>query len=189
MRTYDISSAGRNRRGSELSWGLAYGCGEPPTPGGGRLRQACRWEGQGKQLCGQRAAVGGCFCGGGADCYLEWPRPVDLEFRFGDLGVRARFGPLPVGSGSVEDPYPASGELIEPVKQRRISALDAGNIDRVLFEHQGVRASLAVGIQVDVFQLTTNEAFMSTSVRVFEDGEGRGSGPHAPHWGPTRWRH
>ena len=85
-----------------------------------------------------------------ADCYnLEWPRLVVREFRFEDLGVRARFGPLPDVSGSVVDPHPAtdgvSRELLEPVEQRGISAVDEGNIESVLFAHQGVRAPLAAG--------------------------------------------
>ena len=83
---------------------------------------------------------------------------------------------MPDGSGSVVDPHPAtngvSGELLEPVRQRTISAFDSGNIQRVLFANQGVRAPLAVGIQVDIFQLIASEAFVSTSVRVLEDGEG-----------------
>ena len=70
-----------------------------------------------KKLCGQRAAVRGYFCGGGAGRQnLEWPCPVERQFRFEDLGDRARFGPLPDGSGSVVDPHPATigvgGELL-----------------------------------------------------------------------------
>ena len=84
---------------------------------------------------------------------------------------------MPDGSGSVVDPYPATngvgGELLEPVGQRRISAFDTGDIERVLFAHQGVRASLAVGSQVDMFQLIASEALVFTSKRVLEDGEGR----------------
>ena len=83
---------------------------------------------------------------------------------------------MPDGSGSVVNPHPTTdgvgGELLEPVGQRRISVFDAGNIERVLFAHQGVRASLAVGSQVDIFQLIASEALVSTSIRVLEDGEG-----------------
>ena len=65
---------------------------------------------------------------------LEWLRPVERQFPFEDLGVRACFGPLPDGSGSVLDPHAAtngvSGELLEPVGQRRILAFDAGNIEQ-----------------------------------------------------------
>ena len=83
---------------------------------------------------------------------------------------------MPDGSGSVVDPRPATngvgGELLEPVSRRRISALDPGNIDRVLFAHQGIRAPLTVGSQVDIFELITIEALVSTSIRALEDAEG-----------------
>ena len=76
---------------------------------------------------------------------------------------------MPDGSGSVVDPHPdtnvVGGELLEPVGQRRISAFDWDNIERVLLAHQGVRAPLAVGSQADIFQLIASEALMSTSVK------------------------
>ena len=53
-------------------------------------------------------------------------------------------------------------DRLEPVGQRRISAFDAGDIERVLFAHQGIRASLAVGSQVDIFQLIASEALVPT---------------------------
>ena len=81
---------------------------------------------------------------------------------------------MPDGNGSVVDPHPATdgvgGEFLDPVGQRRISAFDAGDINRVLFAHQGVRASGGVGNQVDIFQLIASEALVSTSIRVLEDG-------------------
>ena len=128
-----------------------------------------------KKLYGQRAAVRGCFCGVGPIVkILKGPNWTRVSFE--DLGVRACFGPLPDGIGSVVDPHPAtdgvSGELLEPVSRRRISALDPGNIDRVLFAHQGIRAPLTVGSQVDIFELITIEALVSTSIRALEDAEG-----------------
>ena len=82
---------------------------------------------------------------------------------------------MPDGSGSVVDPHPVTdgenGGLLEPVGQCRISAFDTGNIERVLFAHQGERASPAVGSQVDMFQLITSEAVVSMSIRVLEDSE------------------
>ena len=82
---------------------------------------------------------------------------------------------MPDGSGSVVDSHPATdgvgGEFLEPVGQGKISAFDSGDIERVLFAHQGVRAPLAVGSQVDIFQLIASEAMVFTSVRVLEDGE------------------
>ena len=62
--------------------------------------------------------------------------------------------------------------MLKLVGQRRTSVFDADDIERVLFAHQGVRASLAVGSQVDIFQLIASEALVSTSIRVLEDGEG-----------------
>ena len=83
---------------------------------------------------------------------------------------------MPDGNGSVIDPHPAtdgvSGELLEPVGQRRISTFDGDHVERVLFAHEDERASLVVGSQVDTFQLITSEALVSTSERVLEDGEG-----------------
>ena len=89
-----------------------------------------------KKLYGQRAAVRGCFCGVGPIVkILKGPNWTRVSFE--DLGVRACFGPLPDGIGSVVDPHPATdgvyGELLEPVGQRRLSVLDAGNMKRVLF--------------------------------------------------------
>ena len=83
---------------------------------------------------------------------------------------------MPDRSGSVVDPHSANNgvgrELVKPVGQRRISSFDSGDIERVLVAHQGVRASLAVGSQVNIFQLIASEALVSTSIRVLEDGEG-----------------
>ena len=80
--------------------------------------------------------------------------------------------------------------MLEPVGQGKISAFDSGDIERVLFAHQGVRAPLAVGSQVDIFQLIASEALMSTSIRVLEDGEGEaGEAVMCTHLGPIRWRH
>ena len=86
----------------------------------------------------QRATSRSCFSGGGADCYnLEWPGPIERELRFEDLGVSARFGPLPDGSGGVVGPHPATddvdGELPEPIGQRRVATFDAGYVEGVLF--------------------------------------------------------
>ena len=73
---------------------------------------------------------------------------------------------MPDGSDNVVDPHPTTngvgGELLDSVGQRRISAFDSGNIERVLFAHQGVRAPLAVGSQVDIFQLIASEALVPT---------------------------
>ena len=83
---------------------------------------------------------------------------------------------MPDGSSSVVDPHSITNgvcwEVLEPVRQRRISSFDEGDIKRVLFAHQGRRASLAVGSQVDIFQLIAGESLVSTSLRMLEDGEG-----------------
>ena len=83
---------------------------------------------------------------------------------------------MPDSSGSVVDAHPATngvgGELLEPVGQHIISAFDSGNIECVLLAHQGVQAPVAVGSQVDKFQLITSEALVSPSARVLGDGQG-----------------
>ena len=62
--------------------------------------------------------------------------------------------------------------MLEPVGQGKISAFDSGDIERVLFAHQGVRAPLAVGSQVDIFQLIASEDLVFKSMKGLEDGEG-----------------
>ena len=63
-------------------------------------------------------------------------------------------------------------ELFEYVRERRITALHAGDSEGVLFANQRIRTPLTVGGEVAVFQVAAGEALVASGVAVFEDGEG-----------------
>ena len=88
----------------------------------------------------------------------------------------AGFVALANGTSSVVDSYSAAGgvdtKVFESAEKLRITALYAGDLERVLFANQRIRTPLAVSGEVAVYQVVAVEALVASGIVLFDDGEG-----------------
>ena len=79
----------------------------------------------------------------------------------------AIFGSLSYGGGGVINPNPStrcvSRTAEEGVRESRVSTVDAGNRQGVLFPHKFVRTLLAFAVVVTVHELVAVEALVSAT--------------------------
>ena len=79
--------------------------------------------------------------------------------------------------GGIVDPYPAASRVFGATKkgigENEVAPIDPSNGEGVLFAHNLIGASLSVASEVAIGELIAIEALMGTTVRSFEDGEGK----------------
>ena len=79
--------------------------------------------------------------------------------------------------GGIVDPYPSTSRVFgateKSIGESEVAPIDPSNGEGVLFAHDFISASLLVASEVAVGELIAIEALMATTVRLFEDGEGK----------------
>ena len=79
--------------------------------------------------------------------------------------------------GGIVDPYPSASRVFgaaeKSIGESGVAPIDPSNGEGVLFAHDFISASLSVASEVAVDELIAIEALMVTTVRSFEDGEGK----------------
>ena len=79
--------------------------------------------------------------------------------------------------GGVVDPYPSASRVFgaaeKSIEEGGVAPIDPSNGEGVLFAYDFISASLSVASEVAVGELIAVEALMGTTVRSFEDGEGK----------------
>ena len=79
--------------------------------------------------------------------------------------------------GGIVDPYPSASRVFrateKSIGESGVAPIDPSNGEGVLFAHYFIGASLSVAIEVAIGELMAIEAMMGTTVRSFEDGEGK----------------
>ena len=94
--------------------------------------------------------------------------PVERKFLLEDFVIREFPRSLSYGGSGVVNPHPSagyvSGTAEEGVGESRVSTVDAGDRQGVLFPHKFVRSLLAFAGEVAVRELVAVEALVSTTV-------------------------
>ena len=79
--------------------------------------------------------------------------------------------------GGIVDPYPSASRVFrateKSIGESGVAPIDPSNGESVLFAHDFISASLSVVSEVAVGELIAIEALVATTVRSFEDGEGK----------------
>ena len=79
--------------------------------------------------------------------------------------------------GGIVDPYPPTsrvcGATEKNIGESGVSPIDPSNGEGVLFSHIFIGALLAFASEIAIGELIAIEALMDTTVRSFEDGEGK----------------
>ena len=79
--------------------------------------------------------------------------------------------------GGIVDPYPSASRIFratgKSIGESGVAPIDPSNGEGVLFAHDFIGASLSVASEVAIGELVAIEALMGTTIRSFEDGEGK----------------
>ena len=79
--------------------------------------------------------------------------------------------------GGIVDPYPSASRVFgateKGIGESGVAPVDPTNGEGVLFAHDFIGASLSVASEVARGELIAIEVLMGTTVRSFEDGEGK----------------
>ena len=79
--------------------------------------------------------------------------------------------------GGIVDPYPSASRVFgateKGIGESGVAPIDPSNGEGVLFAHDFIGASFSVASEVAIGELIAIEALMGTTVRSFEDGEGK----------------
>ena len=79
--------------------------------------------------------------------------------------------------GGIVDPYPSASRVFgateKSIGESGVALIDPSNGQGVLFSHNFIGALLAFASEVAISELIAVKAMMDTTVRSFEDGEGK----------------